>query len=101
MAGQYRRLLDLARLPTVTVQVVPYTEPVAAAFPAPFVLLDYARPAGDAGIAYLRHLTRTEFIDDPDEIADYREVWRRLTTAALSPAASVELIAALTREVRP
>jgi hypothetical protein len=96
MAGQYQRLRDLAELPNVTIQILPHTQPVGAAFPAPFVLLDYRRPVGNPGIAYIEHLTRTVFMDDPDEIADYRTAWDRVSAAALDAAASQQFIQAIT-----
>jgi hypothetical protein len=92
MAGQYQRLRELAELGNVTIQVLPLNASAQAAFPAPFVLLDYRRPVGNPGIAYIEHLTRTAFMDDPDEIADYRTAWNRVTTAALNPAASTQFI---------
>jgi hypothetical protein len=95
MAGQYRRLLELAELPNVTVQVLPLTEAVGAGFPAPFVLLDYPRPVGNPGIAYIEHLTRTVFVDAPDEIAVYRTAWGQVSGAALDAAASTRFIQAI------
>ncbi|GIH21258.1 helix-turn-helix domain-containing protein [Rugosimonospora africana] len=95
MAGQYQRLRELAELPNVTIQILPLTQPVGAALPAPFVLLDYPRPVGNPGIAYIEHLTRTVFMDHPDEIADYRTAWNRVTAAALDAAASAQFIQAI------
>ncbi len=95
MAGQCRRLRELAELPNVTIQVLPLSRAVGAAFPAPFVLLDYPRPVGNPGIAYIEHLTRTVFMDDPDEIADYRTAWDRVSAAALDAAASTQFIQAI------
>jgi hypothetical protein len=95
MTGQYQRLRELAELPNVTVQILPLTQPVGAAFPAPFVLLGYRRPVGNPGIAYIEHLTRTVFMDDPDEIADYRTAWDRVSAAALDAAASTQFIQAI------
>lgn len=95
MADQYRRLRELAELPNVTIQVLPLAHGVGAAFPAPFVLLGYRRPVGNPGIAYIEHLTRTVFMDDPDEIADYRTAWDRVSAAALDAAASTQFIQAI------
>jgi hypothetical protein len=92
MVGQCERLLELAQLPNVTIQVLPFTASAWAAFPAPFVLLDYPRPVGNPGICYVEQVTRTHFMDNPDEIADYRAAWDRVSTAALDPQESSEFI---------
>ncbi|GIH16078.1 helix-turn-helix domain-containing protein [Rugosimonospora africana] len=95
MAGQYRRLLELAELPNVTIQVLRATQPVGMALAVPFVMLDYPHPVGNPGIVYVEYLTRTQFLDGPDEIADYHGAWARLAGAALDAATSTTFIQAI------
>jgi transcriptional regulator with XRE-family HTH domain len=94
MRAQLKHLLELCRLPHVTVQVVPFARggPAAA---GPFTILRFAEPALP-DIVYLEQLTGAAYLDKREDVDAYATVADQLAVQALSPA---ETAAFLTRMV--
>ena len=92
MRAQLGRLLELAKLSTVTIQVCLFEMGAHAATGFPFVLLRLPNSDG-LDVVYLEDHTSARYIDnDPQEQQKYGVVWSFLTKHALTPAASVRLI---------
>jgi transcriptional regulator with XRE-family HTH domain len=87
MSAQIEHILELSRLPHVTVQVVPFQRGgYADAGSHRFTILRFAEAAlGD--IVYLEHLTSATFLDKTDDLDAYTKVMDQLCLDAL-PAAS-------------
>ncbi|XKK41706.1 helix-turn-helix domain-containing protein [Nocardiopsis sp. ARC36] len=88
MCGQLRHLVAMTERPNITVQVLPFTTGLHAGTGGPFVLLDFPN-ALDRPIVYLETRHDGLYLEDPDQVADYRDVLDHLQGTALSPADSV------------
>lgn len=89
---QLRHLVEMAKLPTVTLQVVRPDDGLHAAIGGPFVLLDFesARP-----ICYVELQDGALYLQDPDQVSTYRMVARDLQRVALGPEQSIAHIEAM------
>lgn len=95
MSEQLHSLLQNSVRPNVVLRVVPSTVGVHAAMAGNFTLLDIRdfRP-----IVYLDNETSCVFLENPVEVASYRNIVSALHTTALDEARSRELIAKLATE---
>ncbi|MGV9566583.1 helix-turn-helix domain-containing protein [Streptomyces sp. NPDC003480] len=91
MREQVEHLVEAARLPHVTVQIVPLDVTNAS---APSIPVTYLRFGGLElpDIVYLEHIRSANFLEDRDETEEYRVVLDRLADEALDPRASLELL---------
>lgn len=90
MARQVARLLDDARLPNVTLQVIPFEHGGHAGMRGRFVILDFADP--DPSVVYLDHQGGDVFLDSKTDVARFKATFDQLRAAALSPAQSLNLL---------
>jgi transcriptional regulator with XRE-family HTH domain len=93
MLAQLQQLLDISRLPNVTIRVIPYQ---VGAVPSPlnkFVILRFTRP-DIADVVLIEALTDTLYLDGPEEIATYDATFRTLADLAAGAAASGAMILA-------
>ncbi|MDT0437373.1 MULTISPECIES: helix-turn-helix transcriptional regulator [Streptomyces] len=91
MREQLLHLVRMARLPHVTVQIVPLDVTNAS---APSIPVTYLRFAGLdlPDIVYLEHIRSATFLEDRDETEEYRVTLDRLADEALDPRASLALL---------
>lgn len=91
MREQLEHLIEMARHPHVTVQIVPLdvTNASTPAFP-----VTYLRFGGLdlPDIVYLEHIRSATFLEDRDETEEYRLVLDRLAQDALQPRESVAML---------
>jgi transcriptional regulator with XRE-family HTH domain len=92
MRPQLERLLDVATLPNVTIEVIPFTAGLLPGLQAPFVIHEFP-DAADDDVLYLESprgglLSR----DDGDEILIYREDFERLRRASLGPEGTADFL---------
>ncbi|HEY0638359.1 MAG TPA: helix-turn-helix transcriptional regulator [Pseudonocardiaceae bacterium] len=83
MIAQLEHLLDITRLPNVTLQIVPYRLSGYAAEGA-FTLLRFAEPALP-DLVYIEHLTGALYLDKREEIEVYGRVVDQLAVDAETP----------------
>ncbi|MEV5239013.1 helix-turn-helix transcriptional regulator [Streptomyces cinnamoneus] len=83
MRKQLLKLIEIARLPHVTLQIFPFEGGACSSFSRHFVLLGGRTPELDT--LYREHPTGADFIGDGDVIADYARMFERLTSLALAP----------------
>ncbi|MCA6093063.1 helix-turn-helix domain-containing protein [Streptomyces sp. SCA3-4] len=83
MRKQLLKLIEIARLPHVTLQIFPFEGGAYSTFSRNFVLLGGPTPELDT--LYREHPTSADFIGDGDVIADYTRMFERLTSLALAP----------------
>lgn len=82
MREQVEYLVDLADASGhVTIQVLPTDAGVHAGATGPFVILDFAEPAGP--IVYLETHTDGLYLERQAEITRYRQLWDHIRTSAL------------------
>lgn len=95
LRGQLKRLLDAADMLTVTIQVFPYAAGGHYS-PTSFVLFDFD---GDPPVVYASLLGSSVYVEKPAAISAYRDAFSEERAAALSPAATIDLIAAQLKEL--
>lgn len=90
MRAQLRYLADRARLPTVTVQVLP--DDVGAHSHMDGAYLVLAFPEGDPSLLYVAYPTGAVHVEKPQEVALAKLMFEQLRSEALSPKESVAFI---------
>ena len=90
MAGQLGRILDLAKLKSVTVQVLTFD---SGAYPAtgPFTILGFPEQE-DPDVVYREGLTDSVYLESTSDVSLYTKAFDHLRALALSPERSASLI---------
>jgi len=90
MRTQLLHTADVATLPNVQFQVLPFTASTVPRVTYDFNLFRVPSPgrAGPLEFVYLEELTDGKYLDDPDHVAAYSGLWQRLVGAALDPVES-------------
>jgi transcriptional regulator with XRE-family HTH domain len=83
MRGQLLRLMEVSRLPHVTVQVFPFEAGAYSAYSQSFEIFGGSTPELDT--VYLEHPTRSLFLRDGDQLDEYARMFERLCELALAP----------------
>ncbi|MEU9337653.1 helix-turn-helix transcriptional regulator [Streptomyces sp. NPDC048290] len=91
MRAQLLHLIEMARRPNITVQVVPLDVTDAS---APVIPITFLRFGGLdlPDVVYLEHIKSANFLEDRDETEEYRLTLDRLADDALTPRESLELL---------
>jgi transcriptional regulator with XRE-family HTH domain len=96
MAEQLRHLVDVTEVPTVSVRILPFSAgPHRGAVAGTFRILDFpdnGRSAAEPTTVYSESLTGALYLDKPDEVAAYQQVWAGLETLALDEGESKRMI---------
>lgn len=92
MREQMRHLLELARLPKVTLQVIPFSSGAHPGTAGAFSLLEFSHP-DDPQAAYVETVGGELFVENHEEVNAYQLAFRRLTAFAADPARTLDLIA--------
>lgn len=88
MREQTEHLIELADSSShITIQVLPTKAGVHAGVAGPFVILDFAEPAGP--IVYLETYTDGLYLERDTEITQYRKLWDHIRTSALDEERSI------------
>ncbi|HEX6520844.1 MAG TPA: helix-turn-helix transcriptional regulator [Streptosporangiaceae bacterium] len=90
MRAQLDRLVDVAQLSHVTVQVVPFAVGAHPALESNFNILEL--PA-TSGVVFVEGLVGSMYLERPEDLERYRRIFDRLRNIALSPEDTVDLIA--------
>jgi transcriptional regulator with XRE-family HTH domain len=94
MQGQLKHLIEIAQLPHVTIQVMPFKAGGHSAAGGPFSILRFAEP-DLPDVVYLEQLTSALYLDKPEVVDSYLKVMERICMEAATPAASIDAIAAM------
>ncbi len=97
MRAQLERLLEVAALRNVTIQVVPFGLGGHAAAGGAFTVLRFSEP-DVPDVVYIEQLTSAIYLDKREDVDHYMEVINNLSTAALTPARSARFLTEITRE---
>jgi len=98
MRAQLERLVELAELPHITLQVLPFSAGAHPAMSGAFVMLEFPSP-NDPTIVYLDSLTGGLYTEKAAEIERFSLMWEHLRAKACAPDESVALIAAKAKEL--
>jgi transcriptional regulator with XRE-family HTH domain len=93
MRAQLRQLVTISKLRHVTVQVLPYE---AGSLPVPnnkFIILTFAERI--PGVIFIEGLTGDLYLDNPDDLTDYRGAFATMSSMAATPAMSRERIVSI------
>ncbi|MGH3391539.1 MAG: helix-turn-helix domain-containing protein [Actinomadura sp.] len=96
MRAQLDHLLEVSRLPNVSIQVIPYRSATHVALDGPFELLgfdDYP------DVLYVEHFGGCRFFEKPEETTDAKVVFDHLRSSALNTADSAALIQRVAKEM--
>ena len=97
MRAQLKHLAEVAKLPNVTIQVVPFGSGGHAAASGSFTILRFAeRELPD--VVYVEQLTTAVYLEKRKDVDHYMEVMNHLSTQALTPARTTRFLADITRE---
>ena len=91
MRGQVERLIEAAKLPNVTLQVLPFGVGAHPAMQGSFSILRF----GDQelpDVVYLEHLTSASYLNKPDEVDRYLHVMESICVRAAAPDRTAELL---------
>lgn len=91
MHDQLTRILELAALPNVIVQVLPFDTGAHASMGTSFELLQFPE-AGDTAIVYIEDQTSSQYLETAADIERYTLVFDHLRATALAPQRSAEFI---------
>ena len=97
MRGQLRHLTQVAELPRVTIQVVPFGSGAHAAASSSFSILRFAEPELP-DVVYIELLTTALYLEEREEVDHYMEVMTQLSTQALTPDRSTRFLNEIARE---
>jgi hypothetical protein len=91
MRAQLHRLLEVAALPPVSLQVVPFGHGGHAAAGGFFTILRFAEPALP-DVVYIEHLTSALYLEARTDVDHYLQVMDHLSAEALTPTATTRFI---------
>jgi transcriptional regulator with XRE-family HTH domain len=98
MAEQLRRLQEVAVRPNVTMQVLPFDAGAYLGMGTPLAILAFPDPE-DADVVFLENMGGELYLESPDEVHAYVQVFDHLRAAALGPEKSLEKIESVEKEM--
>jgi transcriptional regulator with XRE-family HTH domain len=99
MRAQLRHLIDVARLPGVTLQVAPFSAGGLAAAGGPVTILRFLEP-DLPDIVYLEQLTSALYLEKRDDVDNYLTVMDRLCAEAEPPKSSERILREIIDQLR-
>ena len=97
MRAQLNRLIEVAELRHVTIQVVSFGRGGHAAAGGSFTVLRFAEDEMP-DVVYIEQLTSALYLDKDEDVVHYMEVMNHLSTEALPPAETKRFLAEMIRE---
>jgi len=94
LRAQIRHLITMARLPHITVQMLPIYPGEQVAIGGPLTILRFAEPE-IPDIAHLQHQTTALYLDRDEDVQPYRTLMDRLCVLAVSPAKTITFLTAI------
>jgi transcriptional regulator with XRE-family HTH domain len=98
LRAQLDHLAEVASLPRVTVQVIPFSRGGHAAAGGSFTILRFAEQELP-DIVYIEQLTSALYLDDREDVDHYLEIMNELSTQALPPDATAQFLTEITKEI--
>ncbi|MGA6170090.1 helix-turn-helix domain-containing protein [Streptomyces sp. NPDC012600] len=91
MHDQLSRLVHLATLPNINIQVLPVGAPLTVGQTGSFAILGFGNLT-ELSVVHLEQLTSALYVEDHDQVSTYADAHESLTAAALSVEKSLDLI---------
>lgn len=94
MPDQIRHVINIAELPNVQLQILPFEArmPVAPVYNFTTYRVPSPGKAGPLEFVYVEDYTDGRYLDDHDDVDAYSRLWNRLLGAALDPVESRDLL---------
>ncbi len=100
LRGQLRHLIDMAQRPNVRIQVLPFeSSTVITYFTGPVVIIEFP-DANDEPVIYFENMAGGLYVERPDDLREYLDVYDQLCAEALGPEESVKLIKTLLAQLQ-
>jgi transcriptional regulator with XRE-family HTH domain len=97
MRAQFRHLIQVAELPHVTLQVIPFVRGAHAGESGSFTVLRFEEP-DLPDVVYLEQLTNAVYVEQRSDVERYLEVVDEISSQALTPDETTQLIEQVARE---
>ena len=91
MAEQLGHLTEVARLPNVTLQVLPFTSGEHAGMDGEFTILHY-RESSDPDVVYIENTGNDVYLENPEVTRRYNKLFDHLRAAAQNPGESIRTL---------
>jgi transcriptional regulator with XRE-family HTH domain len=98
MRKQLNHIAEIAELPHVSVQVLPFSAGVHPAMDGAFRILGFPEP-GDPDVVYMENQIGSLYLEQDPEIARYTQMFNHLIAKALDPDDSRRMIARVARDL--
>jgi transcriptional regulator with XRE-family HTH domain len=98
MREQLSRLIEVTRLPNVTLQVVPFRAGAHDGAGGSFTVLRFGEP-DVSDVVYIEQLTGAQYLEKRADADHYLDVLNRLSATALSPAHTIRFLTEAIREM--
>ncbi|MGH3854503.1 MAG: helix-turn-helix domain-containing protein [Pseudonocardiaceae bacterium] len=99
MREQLTHLVNLAQLPTLTIQVLPMAAGPHAGINGTFIMFEFPDLAGSPTVVYTDGMIQACYYEQPEHLRQYRNALTHLRVAAAKPAESVAMIAQRAQEL--
>jgi transcriptional regulator with XRE-family HTH domain len=90
MQSQYRRLLEFSEEYNITIQVLPFDAAVYSGVPVGFWIMQLSEP--DPQVVVIEHRGGVLYLERPDEVGAYIDVFDRIRATAKGPEESISFI---------
>ena len=97
MKAQLEHLIGVSRPRNITLQILPFSVGAHAAVDGLFHILGFPMPA-DPSVVYLQFRRGSLYLEEPEDLAEYSEIYEHLRAVALSPDQSIQLIERIAAE---
>lgn len=84
MQGQLAHLIEMSRLPKVTIQVIPFSAGTHSGTQGPFTILEFPKRE-DPDSVYVETVAGELFVEEPEEVDRFKIAFDRLVATAGSP----------------
>jgi transcriptional regulator with XRE-family HTH domain len=98
MRAQLNRIIELAGESNVTMQVIPYTAGAHPAMDSSFNVLEFAGSV--PSVVYVEGLIGWIYVERPQDVERYQQIYEHLHTVASSPRDSVEILAEISTQYK-
>jgi transcriptional regulator with XRE-family HTH domain len=95
MAAQLAKILDMSALPNVKVQILPFELGAHPALESNFTILQL--PETTPGVVFVEGMIGSTYLDRPEDLKRYYDVFGKLQSIALNPQDTRDLIAKFLR----
>ncbi|MGH3826791.1 MAG: helix-turn-helix domain-containing protein [Pseudonocardiaceae bacterium] len=96
--AQLHHLIEVAELPNITLQVVPFSAGTHPAAGGPFTILHFAEP-DITDIVYLEQLTSAVYLDKKHDADNYLTIMNQLRIKSYSPTDTITFLTQISKEM--